>query len=56
VFNALGQQVATLFNEVAQAGRFYVVKFGGRDLASGFYFYRLQSGERSELKKLLLLK
>jgi hypothetical protein len=56
VFNALGQQVATLFNEVAEVGRFYVIRFSGRDLASGFYFYRLQSGGQTGLKKLLLVK
>jgi hypothetical protein len=56
VFNTLGQKVATLFDDVAEAGRYYRVRFSGENLSSGVYFYRLQSGTKSELKRLLLLK
>ncbi|GEM_PF-3000966 len=56
VFNILGQTVATLFDDVAEAGQYYKVKFDGSQLASGVYFYRLQSGQQSAMKKLLLLK
>lgn len=56
VYNALGQKIATLFDDVAEAGQYYRVKFFGDNLASGLYFYRLQSGQKSELRKLLLLK
>jgi hypothetical protein len=56
VFNSLGQKVATLFDEVAEAGKFYRVKFDGANLSSGVYFYRLSSGNKSELKKLVLMK
>ncbi|MBI5473843.1 MAG: T9SS type A sorting domain-containing protein [Ignavibacteriae bacterium] len=56
VYNVLGQRVATLFNEAAESGQQYAMRFGGRDFASGVYFYRLQSGEQSDLKKLIILK
>jgi hypothetical protein len=55
VYNVLGQEVATLANDVQEAG-FKSVTFDGRDLASGVYFYRLEAGNFSSLKKLLLLK
>lgn len=56
VYNALGQEVARLFDDVAEPGQYYRVKLSGQNLASGIYLYRLQSGKRSDFKKLLLLK
>jgi hypothetical protein len=56
VYNILGQHVATLFDDVAEAGQNYRVTFDGAAFASGIFFYRLQSGARSEMKKLLLVK
>ena len=56
VYNAIGQQVAELFNGNADAGRIYNVKFDGTDLSSGMYFYKLQSDNKTVIKKMLLLK
>lgn len=56
VFNIVGQEVAILFDEIAQAGQFYRVKVNGAGLASGAYFYRLENGKKNDLKKMLLLK
>lgn len=56
IYNLLGQKVATLFDDVVEAGFYHTVKFNGRNLASGVYFYRLESGYQADLKKLLLLK
>jgi hypothetical protein len=56
VYNALGQKVVTLFDDVAEAGHYQTVRLNGSRLASGMYFYRLASGKKNELKKLLLLK
>jgi hypothetical protein len=56
LYNVLGQKVATLFDEVAEAGRYYRVKVDGTRLASGMYLYRLQSGDRHAQRKFLLLK
>lgn len=55
VYTILGKEVATLVNEVKQAGR-YEVEFNGSYLSSGIYYYRLEAGDFSETKKMLLLK
>jgi hypothetical protein len=56
IFNLLGQKVATVFDGVAEAGQYYRVRLDASSYASGLYMYRLQSGSRSALKKMLLLK
>ncbi|NWG27035.1 MAG: T9SS type A sorting domain-containing protein [Ignavibacteriaceae bacterium] len=62
VYDILGNEVATLVNEEKPVGR-YEVEFnshsglsGIRELPSGVYFYRLQSGGYIETKKMLLIK
>lgn len=55
VYDNLGREVATLVNEEKLPGN-YEVKFDGSNLPSGVYFYRLQAGNFSQTKKLLLLK
>lgn len=55
IYNALGQRVALLVNEVQDAG-FREVTFDGSRLSSGVYFYRLQAGSFIDTKKILLLK
>ena len=55
VFDMLGREVATLVNDVKQPGE-YAVTFDGSDLVSGVYFYRLDAGNFTSVKKLLLLK
>ncbi len=55
VFNLLGQHVMTLVDGVQEAGN-YVARFNGTDLTSGVYFYRLESGDASLTKKLVLMK
>jgi len=56
VHNLIGQEVATLFDAVAEAGRYYDVKFSGAKLTSGVYFYKLENGNNSALRKLMLVK
>jgi hypothetical protein len=56
VYNIIGQKVATVFDDIAEAGRYYKVKLDASHLASGIYFYRLQSGSKNDLKKMLLIK
>jgi len=57
VYDVLGNEVATLVNEYKQAG-FYNSQFSIRNsqLPSGVYFYRLQAGNFSSVKKMLLVK
>jgi hypothetical protein len=56
VYNILGNEVATLFNGNAEAGKQYVVNFDAKNLTSGMYFYKLQNGNSVEVKKLTLVK
>ncbi len=56
VYNVLGNVVATLFEGAAQSGTLYNVTFDGTSLANGAYFYRLVSGDRVSLKKMVLVK
>ena len=55
VYNTLGQQAAQLVNEQQGAGDHETV-FRGDGLASGVYFYRLEAGSFTSVKKLLLLR
>ncbi len=55
IYNAIGQQVATLFDGVQQAGN-YLATFDGSQLAGGVYLYRLQSESASMTKKFVLMK
>ena len=56
VFNVLGEQVATLFDDVAQAGRLHEVTFDATRLPSGVYFSTLESGNLRVVKKMVLMK
>jgi hypothetical protein len=60
VYNALGQQVSVLIDDVQPAGPHRVEWDGtddhGRRVASGVYMYRLESAVFSEARKMLLLK
>jgi hypothetical protein len=55
VFDVLGREVRTLLNEQKNAGS-YSVQFDMKNLSSGVYFYRLQSGNFVESKKMILMK
>jgi hypothetical protein len=56
VYNVIGQLIGTLYNDVAEAGRYYKARLDGANLASGLYFYKLESGKQSSLHKMLLVK
>ena len=55
VFDILGNQIATLVNELKSKGS-YDVYFDGSGLSSGLYTYVLSSGSFFKSKKMLLLK
>ncbi len=55
VYNLLGNEVATLVNEFRPAG-YYEVTWNASNLMSGVYFYRIQAGNFTEIKKMILLK
>jgi hypothetical protein len=56
VYNVLGQEVATLFDGNAEAGRINSTRFDASNLPSGLYFYTLKSAGTSETKRMLLMK
>ena len=51
----LGEEVDVLVDGMVQAG-FYEVTFDASHLPSGAYFYRLQSDNLNQVKKMLLNK
>jgi hypothetical protein len=55
VFDVLGREVQTLINEKMNAGS-YEVSFDGSSLYSGVYFYKISSGDFSQVKKMVLIK
>jgi len=55
VFNILGEQVAMLKDEILDAG-YHRVFFDARGLASGIYFYTLESGNLVSARKMVLMK
>jgi photosystem II stability/assembly factor-like uncharacterized protein len=55
VYDILGNEVAILVNELKQPGN-YKVNFNGSKLSSGVYFYKLQVGKYTQVRKMILLK
>jgi carboxypeptidase T len=55
VFDILGKNVATLINEKKTAG-FYEVQFDASKYATGLYLYKIEAGDFSEVKKMMLIK
>jgi len=58
VYDAVGRQVAVLVNGNKMRGN-HTVEFDASDfrgLSSGVYYYRLESGNFSQIKKMLLVK
>jgi hypothetical protein len=55
VYDVLGREVMTLVNGEQEAG-VYNLSLNGATLSSGIYFYRLQSGNFVQTKKMMLVK
>ena len=60
IFNALGQRVKLLVQEVVKPGYHRVVWDGrdalGKEVGSGLYFYRVQVGQTAKVGKMTLVK
>jgi len=55
VFNTLGQEVVRLVDAPMQAG-YHVVSFDASTLASGVYFYRIETEAFTSMKKMIMVK
>ncbi|MDQ3021399.1 MAG: choice-of-anchor J domain-containing protein [Bacteroidota bacterium] len=55
VYDMVGKEVVTLVNEVKNAGN-YIVGFNAATLPSGAYFYRIETNDFADTKKMLLIK
>ena len=55
IYDVLGREVVTLVDEVRPAGT-YTLRWDAAQNSSGIYFYRLQAGNFTATKKLVLLK
>ena len=55
IYDALGREVATLVNEKLNAGS-YEVDWNGSGYPSGVYFYKLESSEFINIRKMVMIK
>ncbi len=55
VYNLLGRKIETLVNEKQAAG-YHEVIWNAGNVSSGIYFYKIQTSEFTETKKMLFLK
>jgi hypothetical protein len=55
VYNLLGEQVTILVNDFRRQGE-YSVKFNGSGLASGIYFYRIDTPGFTKTRKMVLVR
>ncbi|MFC2135668.1 T9SS type A sorting domain-containing protein [Bacteroidota bacterium] len=55
VYDLLGRKIKTLVDKYQNAGS-YEIEFNANNLASGIYFYNINSGEFTDTKKMLLIR
>jgi subtilisin-like proprotein convertase family protein len=55
VYDILGKEITTLINEKQSPGK-YEVSFGGSNFPSGIYFYKLEAGDFTDVKRMVLVK
>jgi len=55
VYDAVGNEVATIVNEKKPAGN-YVVNFNAENLGSGIYYYQLKTKDFIQTRKMIVLK
>lgn len=55
VFDALGREVGLIANGDFSPGR-YSFEFNAAELSSGIYFYKLEAGDFTSIKKMILIK
>jgi hypothetical protein len=56
IYDAVGREVATLVNEDLEAGVYHHRAFDASRLASGMYLARLVSGDKIQIRRMVLIK
>ncbi|MEO8399620.1 MAG: FlgD immunoglobulin-like domain containing protein [Ignavibacteriaceae bacterium] len=56
VYNSLGEEAATLINNVRKSSGTYDIHFDASGLPSGIYIYRLQAGNKTLTNKMIFMK
>ena len=56
IYNLLGQEVKTVFNNVSQSAGTHKVVFSASELPSGIYFYSFRVNDFVQVKKMILMK
>ncbi|MEP7146584.1 MAG: T9SS type A sorting domain-containing protein [bacterium] len=55
IYNSLGQTIKELVNEFKGIGS-YTTEFNGSSLSSGIYYYKIETGNFSQVRKMILIK
>ena len=55
VYDVLGSEIKTLVNENKPVGN-YKIEFDGSHLSSGIYFYKIETTEFTDVKKMIIIK
>jgi hypothetical protein len=55
VYDVVGREVAVLVSEMKKPGTYEAI-FNAENYASGVYFYRLEAGDFTDVKKMVLIK
>lgn len=55
IYDVVGREIVTILNEQKEAG-YYEVEWNANETSSGIYYYKIQAGAFTEIKKMLLIK
>jgi hypothetical protein len=56
IYDVLGREIKTLVNEELKAGEIHSINFDGSGLSSVVYIYRLESNNKSLIRKFIFIK
>jgi photosystem II stability/assembly factor-like uncharacterized protein len=56
VYNTLGEEIITLFNDIAEGGKEYRVNVESNNLSSGVYYYTIVQNKKLIVGKMLIIK
>jgi hypothetical protein len=55
IYDVYGREIEKLINKEQEAGR-YSITWEPKNIPSGIYYYKIQSGKYSEVRKMILLR